>query len=75
MVDCPFLFQGNTLKETEGSWDLLYMQMSLQGCRGSGCSLSHSVLSKVFISGTVGSNEKVAPNKAISNLDWWTGIV
>jgi hypothetical protein len=41
MVDCQILFQGDTLKETEGLWDVLYMRMSLQLCRGSVCSLPH----------------------------------
>jgi hypothetical protein len=36
-----FLFQGATLKETEGPLDVLSMQMSLQVCRGSVCSLPH----------------------------------
>jgi hypothetical protein len=31
----------DTLKETEGLQDVLYMWMSLQACRGSVCSLPH----------------------------------
>jgi len=29
----------------------------------------------MFISGKEGSNKKKAPNKAVSRLDWETGIV
>ncbi len=51
--------QGDTLKETEGSQDMLYMQLLLQACRSSALSCTLSCLSKVSIAGTVGSNEIV----------------
>jgi hypothetical protein len=71
--------QGDTLKETEGSQDMLYMQLLLQACRSSALSCTLSCLSKVSIAGTVGSNEKVAPNKATNNFNWetrkvWTSL-
>jgi len=63
------------LKRLRNPQNVLYMQMSLQVCRGSGCSLLHSVLSKMTISGTVSLDEKVAQNMATSNLNWETGKV
>jgi len=52
---------------------VLYMWLSVHACRGSGCSLPHSALSKVSKTGTVSLNKKVAPNKATSNLNWENG--
>jgi len=68
--------QGDTLKETEESQDVLYMLLLLlQACRSSGLIFTSSCLSNVPISGPVSSNEKVAPNKAANSLDWGTGKV
>jgi hypothetical protein len=78
MVDCQFLFQGDTLMETEGSQDVLYMQISLQACRGSVCSLPHlasvtcAYLEHIWNSQLL---QKMAPNKSVSSLNWETGTV
>jgi len=73
--DWFWVFKEIILKRLSDKQELLYMWMSLQACKGSFWSLSSLVLSNVLISWTIGSDEKIAPNKAISNLNWEIGIV
>jgi hypothetical protein len=67
------IIEGGALKETEEAWDALYILYGYVEFHSDLCLILSSC--NVLISGTLGSNEKVVPNKDAYSLDWETGKV